>query len=210
MFAIRPDLSYSQYVLNFLFIASCDAASADYQPRRIMHIVCFILIVLSSLSTAFPSASNHLSDTDIQRHQQQPRDDTASIYFPTDCPAINLSLAGTIAHRTPLSPPPATLHRRSTPGGFYVCTQPNWQGICHYEVLALGRCYGVTPVLDWDGSIAALGPDPGAACAIWSAPAAVRGGEALVAVWPGWSDLAGVGWGPGTDDEVMGVYCWAM
>ena len=46
---------------------------------------------------------------------------------------------------------------------------------------------------------------------MWSAPAAVDdGGTALVAVWPGWSDLAAMGWGPGTAAEVMGVYCWAL
>lgn len=92
-----------------------------------------------------------------------------------------------------------------------MCTQPGWRGICHYEVLGLGTCWGVTPAVGWDGSIAALGPDPGAACAMWSAPAAVDdGGTALVAVWPGWSDLAAMGWGPGTAAEVMGVYCWAL
>jgi len=169
-----------------------------------MHTIHFIhLVILSSLCTAFPSP---LNETLTPAPNPQPRDSPNSIFFATACPPLTLSLAGPLATRHA----PTALHRRSTPGGLYVCTQAGWRGICHYEVVGLGTCWGVTPAVGWDGSIAALGPDPGAACAVWSAPAALGGGQAAVAVWPGWSDLAAMGWGPGTGADVMGVYCWAL
>lgn len=120
---------------------------------------------------------------------------TQDIFYSVPCPHG-------VAKRSSKS----SLERRYNVGGVFFCSGANWKGTCPYQVLQLGECYNVSPELNWASSIAAVGPDPGFECTLYSG--ANLGGSSLPISYPGIQDLSTVGWGPGTDNEVMGITCF--
>jgi hypothetical protein len=156
----------------------------------------FAMLALTSAAPAGKDHHAHEHDKNTTSHQHSSRA-TEDIFYSVPCPA------GVAKHSSNSS----SLDRRYNIGGVFFCNEPNWKGMCPYQVLQLGECYNVSPELDWASSIAAVGPDPGFKCTLYSG--ANLAGDSIPIAYPGIADLSAVGWGPNTENEVLGITCFS-